>query len=329
MRKVRWGILSTAKIGTEQVIPAMQQGRHSEIVAISSRTLEKAQFEAERLGIPAAYGSYQELLDDPEVEAVYNPLPNHMHVSWSVRALDKGKHVLCEKPIAMSSVEADELVAAARANPHLKVMEAFMYRHHPQWLAAVKLIREGQIGALKTVQSFFSYFNEDPENIRNIKEMGGGGLMDIGCYPISVSRLVFGAEPVRAFGVVDFDPRFQTDHIASAILQFGEGTSSFTCSTQLTPYQRVHLLGDRGRIEIEIPFNAPPDNPCRIWLQKEGSPEEIEFETCDQYTAQGDVFSKAILEDTDVPTPISDAAANMRVIEALFKSGKLGTWVNV
>jgi predicted dehydrogenase len=243
MNKVRWGVLSTAKIGVAKVIPAMQAGEHCEIVAISSRDPEKAQAAAEQLGIPNAYGSYEELLAAPEVDAVYNPLPNHLHVPWSIKALEAGKHVLCEKPIAMTAAEAQELVDAAQAHPHLKVMEAFMYRHHPQWQLARQLVADGKIGELRTIQSFFSYYNVDPHNIRNIADIGGGGLMDIGCYCISYSRFIFGSEPQRVLGSVEFDPQLKTDRLASGVLDFGHGTATFTCSTQLTSYQRVNIFG--------------------------------------------------------------------------------------
>jgi len=326
MDKVRWGILSTAKIGTEKVIPAMQRARYCEIAAIASRSLSLAQAAALRLGIPQAYGSYEALLADPTIDAIYNPLPNHLHVPWSIQALEAGKHVLCEKPIGLSAAEGQELVAAGRRRPQLKLMEAFMYRHHPQWQRARQIVREGGIGRLRTVQTAFSYFNDDAANIRNRAEIGGGGLMDIGCYPISVSRFLFEAEPRRVSGIVDIDPRFQTDRLASAILDFGNGTSTFTCSTQLVPYQRVNIFGEMGRVEIEIPFNAPPDRPCKLRHQRGSHVEEITLEVCDQYGIQGDLFSQAILQHTPVPTPIEDAVANMRVIEAVLRASQSGQW---
>jgi len=327
MRKVRWGVLSTAAIGIEKVLPAMQRGEHSVITAIASRNREKAQVAAAQLAIPSVYGSYEELLADPDVDAIYNPLPNHLHVPWSIRALAAGKHVLCEKPIALSAAQAQELVDAARQYPSLKLMEAFMYRHHPQWQRAKAIVDGGGIGGLRTIHSFFSYYNDDPANIRNQAAIGGGGLMDIGCYNISLSRWLFGAEPRRVCGLVEYDPQLQVDRLASGMLDFGAGSATFTCSTQLTPYQRVNIYGTTGRIEIEIPFNAPPDRPCRLWHQAGDAIEEIVFDVCDQYTTQGDSFSKAILEDTPVPTPIEDAVANMRVIEAIVASAKQGLWV--
>jgi predicted dehydrogenase len=325
--KIRWGIISTAKIGMKQVIPAMQQSEYCDIQAIASRTQESADTAAASLGIPKAYASYDALLADPEIDAIYNPLPNHLHVPISIAALEHGKHVLCEKPIALTSAEGQLLVDAAQAHPQLKVMEAFMYRHHPQWQKARELVRDGSIGTLKTINSLFSYHNMDANNIRNRADLGGGGLMDIGCYPISLSRFIFGAEPLRVAGIAEFDPNFKTDVLSSAILDFGNGTSTFTCSTQMAPYQRVQIFGDRGRVEIEIPFNAPPGKPCRLWFQNQDAViEEIEFGICDQYTIQGDLFSRAILDDTAVPTPIEDAVGNMQTIESIFRAAESNQW---
>ncbi|HEU5367526.1 MAG TPA: Gfo/Idh/MocA family oxidoreductase [Ktedonobacterales bacterium] len=329
MEKVRWGVLSTSNLALKQVIPAMQQGMYSEISAIASRHLAAAQAAAAQLDIPKAYGSYEELLSDPDIDAIYNPLPNHLHVSWSIKALEAGKHVLCEKPIAMSAAEAQTLADAASAYPNLKLTEAFMYRHHPQWHRARQLVAEGKIGELRTVQTLFSYFLEDPNNIRNIADVGGGAMMDIGCYAISVPRYIFGVEPRRVAAIVEYDPRFKTDRLASAVLDFGTGTAIFTCGTQLSPYQRVNILGTQGRIEIEIPFNAPTDRPCKIWYEHAGKIEEITLATCNQYTLQGDVFSQAVLDNTPVPTPIEDAVANMQAIEAVLRSGQNGGWAEV
>ncbi len=329
MQKVRWGIISTAKIGTEKVVPAMQQSSHCDIVAIASRDTKRAKRVADELTIPKAYGSYEEMLADDGVEAVYNPLPNHLHVPWTIRAIQAGKHVLCEKPIALSSHEAQKLVDVADEHPSIKVMEAFMYRHHPQWVRAKELVATGQIGQLRTIQSFFSYFNDDPANIRNQSEIGGGALMDIGCYNISLSRFLFDAEPTRVLGIVERDPEFQTDRLTSGILHFKDGTSTFTCGTQLTPYQRIHAFGTTGRIEIEIPFNAPPERPCRAWLQQGTEIEEMAFDICDQYRIQGDLFSRSIRNDSNVPTPLIDAVHNMRVIEAIFDSAQTNQWVSI
>lgn len=325
MRKINWGVLSTAKIGVNKVIPALQASQFGTVAAIASRDLPQAQAAAQRLAIPRAHGSYEALLADPGVDAVYIPLPNHLHVPWSIRALEAGKHVLCEKPIGLNSGEAQQLIEAARRFPQLKIMEAFMYRHHPQWQLTRRLIAEGKIGQLRTVHSHFSYWNVDPKNIRNQGDIGGGGMMDIGCYCVSLSRFVFGAEPRRVLGLAENDPAFGVDRLASGVMEFPNGTATFTCSTQLSGFQRVMIFGTEGRIEIEIPFNAPPDRPTRLWHQRGPNTTEIPFKVCDQYSIQGDLFCRAILDDTPVPTPLDDALANMRVIEAVLASARTGS----
>jgi predicted dehydrogenase len=329
MKKVKWGILSTARIGVEKVIPGIMKCENAEVIAISSRHLEDAQKFAGKLGINKAYGSYEALLEDPGVEAIYNPLPNHLHVPWTIKALQAGKHVLCEKPIALNAAEAFMLQETAAKYPHLKLMEAFMYRHHPQWKFAKNKTEDGSIGQLRNIHSIFSYFNADPSNIRNQKEIGGGGLMDIGCYCISLSRWLFDRQPARVSAIAEFDPVMNTDRLASGILDFSSGTSLFTCSTQMVPFQRVTILGTEGGIEIEIPFNAPPDRPARLWMYTKQGKEEIMFDVFDQYTLQGASFSQTILEDTPVYTPIEDAVNNMKVIDALFASAAHHQWVGL
>jgi predicted dehydrogenase len=329
-RKVSWGILSTAKIGREKVIPAMQKSNLLDILGIASRDPENAKQTAADLGISRAYGSYDELLGDPAIEAIYNPLPNHMHLRWSLNAIEAGKHVLCEKPIGMNSLEAEALIDAAKKYPRLKVMEAFMYRFHPQWQKTLELVNNGSIGKVQTIHTFFSYFNVDPDNIRNRYDAGGGALMDIGCYCISFPRFLLGREPVRVSAIMDKDPVMKTDRFSTGILDFSDGiTSSFTCSTQLMPYQRTNVLGSDGRIEIEIPVNAPPDEVTRIWLHKKEETEEITFELVDQYMLQGEHFSKAILNDGPVPIPLEDAVNNMKVIDAFRESAENSTWTNI
>ncbi|MCA1644317.1 MAG: Gfo/Idh/MocA family oxidoreductase [Chloroflexi bacterium] len=321
--------MSTARIGINQVIPAMQQGAFTEVTAIASRDQERAATAARQLGIARAYGSYAELLADPDVDAIYIPLPNEQHVPWSIKALEAGKHVLCEKPIALTADEAQTLVDAAAQYPQLLIMEAFMYRHHPQWQRARELVLAGAIGELRTIQSFFAYANADPTNIRNQVEHGGGGLMDIGCYNVSLSRFIFGAEPVQVSGMVERDPQFNTDRLVSAMLDFGRGTATFTCSTQLSPYQRVNIFGTTGRIEVEVPVNVSRERPARIWYAHDATVDELVFDVCNQYTLQGDNFARAVIGNRPVPVPLEDAVANMRVIDAIFRSGRAGTWVPV
>jgi predicted dehydrogenase len=329
MTKLRWGVLSTSKFALTKILPAMRDCQYAEAVAIASRNLVKAEAAAAQFALTKAYGSYEALLADPEIDVIYNPMPNHLHVPWSIKALEAGKHVLCEKPIGLHSAEAQQLADAAAKHPQLKIMEAFMYRLHPQWVKAKEIITSGGIGQLRTVQSFFSYFNNDPVNVRNQADIGGGGLMDIGCYNISLSRFLFESEPKRVMGLVEYDPQFHTDRIASGVLDFGTGTATFTCSTQLAPYQRVNICGTTGRVEIEIPFNAPPDKPTRLWHQRGDQIEEISFAVCDQYTIETDAFSLAVMNDTPVPTPLSDAVANMRALEAVVISGKTNAWVTL
>jgi len=329
-KKVKWGVLSTASIGVRKVIPGMQLGEWCEIVAIASRDGQKAESVARKLRIPKAYWSYEELLADPEIEAIYNPLPNHLHVPWSIKAAEAGKHVLCEKPIGMNVAEAKALLKA-RDRTGVKIGEAFMVRTHPQWLRTRELIRGGKIGDLRSITGAFSYFNRDPANIRNVLDWGGGALFDIGCYPITTSRFIFGEEPSRAIAAVERDPEFQTDRLTSAILDFPAGQAVFTCSMQLVPYQRMQFFGTKGRIEIEIPFNAPNDRPCRLFVDdgRDVLGGGITTETipkCDQYTIQGDVFSRAIRGDGEVPVSVEDAVQNMAVIEAIFRSAETGRW---
>ena len=329
MKKVSWGILSTAKIGVEKVIPAIQKGKHSQINAVSSRNIEKAEKTAKRLGIPKAYGSYEKLLEDPEIEAVYIPLPNHLHVEWTVKSLEMGKHVLCEKPIGMNFKEAEHLEREMSKFPDLKVMEAFMYRFHPQWQTTKKLVEERTFGELKNIHSIFSYYNDDPKDIRNQPETGGGGLLDIGCYCISLSRFLFESEPIRVCGVIEYDPKMKIDRLASALLEFERGTSTFTCSTQMAAHSRVEVCGTNGRIEMENPFVPSPESKTKIKHRVGPRTKEIIFEKCNQYTIQGDLFSQAILNDSNVPTPIEDGVANMKVIDKIIESHKKGTWVKI
>lgn len=330
LSKVRWGILSTANIGVQKVIPALQKGKYISVDAIASRNIETASKPADLLGIRKRFASYEALLNDPDVDAIYNPLPNHLHVKWTIKALEAGKHVLCEKPIGMNAQEARSLLEATQKYPHLKVMEAFMYRFHPQWQKVRELVLAGEVGEVKNIHSFFSYYNVAPDNIRNQADIGGGALMDIGCYCISFPRFIFNEEPEKIVGDMDFDPLMKTDRVTSAILKFPEGkTSTFTCSTQLMPHQRAIIYGDKGKIEVEIPVNAPPEETVKIVLETKEKKTVFSFEPTDQYTLQGDAFSKAILENTDVPTPLTDAVNNMKVIDAIVESSAKGQWITI
>jgi predicted dehydrogenase len=318
-------VLGAARIATTKVIPAMQRGAWSEVVAIASRDGDRARDAAGRLANPRAHDSYDALLEDPDVDAVYIPLPNHLHVPWSIRAIEHGKHVLCEKPIGLTAADAAPLIAA-RDRAGVVVQEAFMIRFHPQWQRAIAIVRDGRIGEVAAVVGHFSYDNRDPRNIRNIAPAGGGGLMDIGCYLVHAARWVFGREPVRVTSAIEMDLELRVDRLASFTLEFAPGQATGSCGTQHTPYQRVQILGTRGRIEIEVPFNAPSDRPCRIFVDNGadlfgGGVEGIAFDVCDQYTLQGDAVSRAILDGAPAPYPLEDSIANMRVIDAI-RSGR-------
>ena len=330
MRKVKWGVLGVANIAVHKVIPAMQRAEFCDIAAIASRDEARARDAAGRLGIARAYGSYEALLADPEIEAVYNPLPNELHVPWTIRALAAGKHVLCEKPVALDANEARTLMAA-RDKAGKLVAEAFMVRFHPQWRRARELALSGAIGRVGAIQTFFSYRLLDPDNVRN-RPPGGGGLYDIGCYAILTARYVFGAEPTRVVGILDRDEKFATDRLASAILEFPGGRHlTFSAATQLSPHQRVTIVGESGRIEIAVPFNALPDRPMRIVVDDGtdllgGGARAEDFLVCDQYGLQGDAFARAVCGEAPLEFPIEDAIANMRVIDALFRSAERGSW---
>jgi predicted dehydrogenase len=330
LRKVKWGVLGVANIAVEKVIPAMQRGEVSEIAAIASRNLARARVAADRLGIGRTYGSYDDLLADSGIEAVYNPLPNDLHVPWTLKALEAGKHVLCEKPIGLDANEARSLIEARNRSGKL-VAEAFMVRFHPQWRRARELVGVGAIGAVGAIQTFFSYRLLDPANVRN-RPPGGGALYDIGCYAILTARYIFGAEPTRVVATLDRDPNFRTDRLISAILEFPRGRQlTFSAATQLSGHQRVTIVGETGRIEITIPFNAPPDRPTRIMVDTGedvfGSGARVEeFPVCDQYALQGDAFSRAVLGEAPLEYPLEDAVLNMRIIDALFRSAERGSW---
>ena len=329
MTKLRWGILSTADIALTKVIPGMRRAERCEVVAIASRDAIRAHAAADAHRIARAYDTYEALLADPDVDAVYVPLPNHLHATWAIAAARAGKHVLCEKPLAMTAAEAQEIVDACRAAGVL-LMEAFMYRLHPSWVAARELLASGRIGRLRSVDSWFSYHNDDPANIRNIRAAGGGALYDIGCYSVNLSRMLFGGEPERVSASIVRDPALGVDVLTSGILEFGDGVATFTCSTRVEPDQRVDIYGTDGRISIDIPFNIPPDRPTHLSVIAGGDPpvapavERMEFATADPYGVEADAFAAAVLDRLPAPVPPEDAVANLRVIERLFAAGSGG-----
>ncbi len=332
MDKIRWGILSTAKIGLKQVIPGIQAGELGEVTAIASRSLDKAEVAASSLGIEKAYGSYEELLEDPDVACIYNPLPNNLHMEWTIKAMEAGKHVLCEKPIGLTVAEVKEMIRV-RDRTGLKAGEAFMVKSNPQWIETRERVRRGEVGEPRLIQGMFSYYNTDPSNIRNIPELGGGGIWDIGCYCATMSRYIFEEEPTRLVSLLEFDPDMKTDRLGSVIMEYPSGQTIFSVSTQLVPYQRMHILGTKGHLEVKIPFNAPKDRECTV-AQDIGSIllDKITthaYPVADQYTLMSEAFSKAILSDGEVPVTLEDALNNTKVLTAIFDSAKSGQWVNI
>jgi predicted dehydrogenase len=330
--KVRWGIVSTANIGVAKVIPGIMKSANSEVVAIASRELGRAQAAANALGIPKAYGSYEALLADPDIDAIYNPLPNHLHVDITLAATRAGKHVLCEKPMGLNARDAERLRDCPKDR---LVLEAFMVRFHPQWHRARDIVRSGELGQIRAVRAVFSYFNTDPANVRNIAEIGGGGILDIGCYPVVGSRFIFEAEPKRVVALVERDPVFKTDILASVLADFGGGRQmSFTCSTQSVGHQKFEVIGTKGRVEIIIPFNAPPDTPTALIIDTgatmDGSLARREIiPACDQYTEEAEAFALAVLGRKSLPYGIEDAIQNMRILDAIFESERSNAWVAV
>ncbi|WP_285907752.1 Gfo/Idh/MocA family protein [Pseudodesulfovibrio pelocollis] len=330
MKKIRFGILGTSRIARTRFVPALGRSRHCVAAAMASRSLDKAEVAGRALDIPGRYGSYEALLAAPDIDAVYIPLPNHLHVDWAIQAMRAGKHVLCEKPLGLGTEDVNRLIDATSRYPDIKVMEASASRHHPQWIDARRRVKDGEIGRLVAVESCFAHFNDDPENIRNQTTTGGGGLMHLGCHCVSMSRFLFGTEPVRACGFANHDPTFGTDRLFAGMLDFSGAVVTFTCATQLTAHQRMAILGTTGRIEITQPFSAPADTPTRTVLHRDNDPESprtITFGLCDQYAVLADLLARAILDHTPVPVPLTDAWATMHAIEVLRESARTGRWL--
>jgi len=327
---LRWAVLGTGRFVTTVAIPAMKQCQQAQVTGIASRSAQAAESAAEQLGLPKSYSSYEAALQDPEVNVIYNALPNHLHVEWSIRAMRAGKHVLCEKPISLT-LEGCRRLMEARDQARVLIGEAFMIRHHRQWARALELA-ESEAGQIRNVVGIFSYDNRNPANIRNQADCGGGALWDIGCYLVLVSRMAFRSEPIRVYAAMDVDPQFGVDRLTSAVLTFASGHSVFSCGTQMAPFQNVQLIGTKGRVEVEIPFNAPVDGPCSLIVQRDGLPKGV-FETetfrVNQYAAQADEFSSAVLGYGQPLTTLEDSARTVRAIEALFESARSGVPVSV
>ena len=326
---LKWGIFGTSKIARTWLIPAIQATQHSQVAAIGSRNIDKAKQEAESFNIATCYNTYEALLADTDIDVIYNPLPNHLHAQWSIEAIKAGKHVLCEKPLGLDYHDAKTLTDTAAAHPELKVMEAFMYRFHPQWQQVKQIIRSGKLGNISNVYAVFSYFNNDPNNVRNRQGIGGGGLLDIGCYCVSVARYLFDAEPTEVFADLEFDPEFNVDRLALGTLRFPNGRAQFRSATQCHSSQRVVIAGDRGELTMPTPFFQEPGLPVELALVCDGEKEVMHLESCNHYVAQVNAFAEAILNNQPVPTPLTDALANMQCLDALLLSHKTGTWVKI
>jgi predicted dehydrogenase len=328
MHKIRWGVLSTANIG-RKIIPALQTSNNNHVVAIGSRHLNTARAFADEFGIARAYGSYEELLNDPTIDAIYNPLPNHLHIDWSIKAIQAGKHVLCEKPLGLHAAEVQALIDIAAQYPHLKIMEGFMYRFHPQWQQARELVRAGRIGQVRSIHSHFAYNNRDEDNIRNSVAMGGGALMDIGCYCISLARFIYNEEPLRVLGQITPYAGYDVDCFVTGILEFADGNATFTAATKIEPEQYVKIYGEQGSIFIPVPFNPIADTGTHLVLKCHKTHEEIACIPSDHYRNMGDVFANSITQKIDVPTPLNDALANMKIIDAMFTSARNNQWQTI
>jgi len=328
MKPVVWGILSVSVHYSLRVHTFLARSPMVQLRAIASRDKKRAEGAARELGIPKACGSYEELLADKEIEAVYIPLPNHLHAEWVKKAADAGKHVICEKPFAMNAKEAEQAIAHARSKGVL-VMEAFMYRFHPQWRRAREIVKAGEIGDVHVVSTLFTYMLKDPTNIRNILSAGGGGIPDIGCYAVSSARFLVGREPLRVISLVHRDPEMKTDILSSGILDFGTTRSMFTVGTQTHPWQRVDVLGSGGELSVILPFNAYPDTPLQVSVSTGLGTREVYSQPTDQYVQMFEAFSRAIREGGKEPTPPEDAISNMKVLDALFRSEKSGAWEKV
>ena len=332
MSDLKWGVLSTALIGMKKVIPGIQNSRGNTVYAIASRNSSTAAEAAEKAGIPVSYGSYEELLSDKNIDVIYIPLPNHMHVEWSIKAMEAGKHVLCEKPIALCADDIRKLKEVSLRTGTV-ISEAFMVKHHPQWKAARQVVQKGTLGELKAIQGAFSYYNRDEGNIRNVPEYGGGGILDIGCYPVVTSRYIFNEEPLRVIALLERDPEFRIDRLGSVIMEFPSGQASFVCSTQMVPFQRMNIMGTKGRLEVEIPFNAPPERKTHMFLSKgefyQAENQLLDFDICDQYGLQAESFAGTVRDGEELLMTLEDSIRNMNVLEAIFRSAESGRFETV
>ena len=332
-RIINWGILSTAKIGWEHVIPAIKKSKNSRVIALASRNLSSAKALTKKFKIPKSYGSYKELYEDKDVDVIYNPLPNHLHIKSSIEACKNKKNLLLEKPLSLKSKDIDPLIKIASQNKVI-VKEAFMVRHHPQWRWVKEYIKSGKIGSISSISTVFSYNNKNPKNIRNIKNFGGGAIYDIGCYPTVISRFLLDKEPKRVIATSKNDKKFKTDILSSALLDFGNIFSTFTVATQSTYSQQVVILGTKKTVVIENPFNAIANKPTTVVIYNGKSIYRREntikaFPATDQYEHQVTKFSNELIYKTKIDYGLLDAKKNMKVLDAIFMSIKKKKWIKI
>ena len=328
---LRWGILSTAKIAREHVIPAHLKARGCCITAIASRDQSRAQAVADEFQIPHALADYQSLLQSDVVDAVYIPLPTSQHVEWAIKAANAGKHVLVEKPLALSADALHAVQAAAEAN-NVMIAEAFMVNYHPQWHQVREWLDRGAIGRLRYIQSAFSYYNRDPKNMRNRPELGGGAIPDIGVYPTVTARMVTGKEPLKVRADIEFDAEFGTDSYANVQYAFDGFDMSFMLSTSMAAHQSMRLHGEEGYIQVEAPFNAElyGDVKVSLWNAAHTEVQTVRFGGVNQYQLQAEAFADAVASgDSSALFSLDSSIANQRAIDAIYASNKSGTWAGV
>ncbi|SMO60694.1 Predicted dehydrogenase [Saccharicrinis carchari] len=325
MNRLKIGVLSVSNHLLKRIVLPLKNTKYCKIYGIASRNPKKAEAFAQKFDIEKVYADYQELIEDPIIDFVYIPLPNHLHLEWVVKAAEAGKHILCEKPIALNAQEAMQCIEAAQKNK-VQLMEAFMYKFHPLWIYAKEVITTNQIGRIMYIHTSFAYHNPAPDNIRNIKEFGGGALMDIGCYAISSSRFLLDAEPQRVMAIHQQHPEFKTDTLGSAIMDYDGRHASYTVSTLSQANQGVDIVGSSGRIRIPVPFNTYVDTPSEIIINTAQGERSVSFAVCDQYGLMFDAFSECLIKKMPLPIEPTDVLNNMKVIDAVFKSAQSQQW---
>lgn len=326
-KRLRWGVLGCAGIAINSVIPGIQQSKTGQVVAIASRDKSKAEQTARDLSIERAYDSYETLLNDPDIDAVYIPLPNHLHMEWTIKAAEAGKHVLCEKPIALNAEQAQQMVDACE-KAGVFLAEAFMYRHHPRYEKIIEMINSGEIGEVRSIHANFTFNNAgDKGNIRFKKEWGGGSIYDVGAYPISVGRLLLGREPHAVTVQALFSPEHDdVDMMASGLIEYDNGVGlTFDCGMWAQFRNQLEILGSDGRIEVPSAFVGHAD----FVVHSNDTSRTETFPELNAFTLQVDQFANAIHGHEALRFPSQDAVLNMKVIDACIRSAREGVRVQV